>query len=347
MPCPDVNTKNCTDADWNKYEMNNITSDNFSGDFNVGSTVEGESLARKAYHWYFFAVSCVFIFPTIIGNSLILITLLRFQSLRKNKAYILVGNLALSDLLVGLVAMPMDMLPFLFEELSHSVTFCTVQLSFIYTLMGLSVVNLFLLSLERFDSVVYPFEHGRRFTSNRIYVTIVCTWILMALFGFLPTYFMKDIKLTLKTFQCRTRTVFPVLYRKLFHSIVLLCLFLCTVFFVVVVRIATSAMNGFRAVDCGMRRRQLKKDLRHTRNMLIITGLFIGFWAPFCVVSLIPNPSETVLFVRQWLSSFGVINSCLNWVVYGVRCQKFRAAFLGVLNCKCTHPEYKLPSTSL
>ena len=315
-----------------------------SDDEFVGPISEGSSPFLKVYHWYFFAFNVVFMGPTIIGNSLILISLIRFRRLRLIRAYILVGNLALSDLLVGLVAMPMDIAFLVTDKFTNSIPFCTAHMSSIYTFIGLSVVNLFLLSMERFDAIVSPFEHDRRFTKSRIYVCIAFTWIFMILFGFLPFVTMKNIDR--EHFQCRMKQVFPLVYRKLFLSIVLLSLVLSTVFFLYIVRVATRNIAGFNRTDSLLQHRRMKKDLRHTRSMLIITGLFIAFWGPFCVVSLVPDPSNTVLLVRNWLSSLGVINSCINWMVYGVRCKKFRAAFISILKCSCVQKDYKLPATS-
>lgn len=297
--------------------------------------------AQAAYHWYLLAVNAILIGPTVIGNSLIILALVRFRRLRAIKSYILIGNLAVSDLCVGVLTMPMEIAFQLSENLAKSITFCTIHYCFIYMFIGLSVVNLFLLSLERFDAILSPFIHDRRFTRRRIYVTIAITWVVMVVFGFTPLFLIEEIDS--EHFQCRMSDVFPWVYRKVFNCILLLCLLLSTAFYVYVVKVATKSLEGLKHSDNVVRQRQMKKDLRHTRNMLLITGLFIVFWTPFCVVSIVPNPSQTLLFVRNWFASLGAINSSINWIVYGARCKKFRAAFLSILNCKCIKKEYNLP----
>lgn len=298
----------------------------------------------KYFNWYFLIMNFIFMPPTVFGNILIILALLRFKTLRNVRAYILVGNLAVSDLLVGIVCMPMDITLLLSPVADSSKTFCLWYFCLLFTFIGLSVVNLFLLSLERFHAITNPMKHKLRFTKRRIYVMIISTWVLIVSVGFVPLFGLNE-ELEAE-FECKKNSIFIPRYINVIKTIIILSLSINAVFFFIIVRITIKAVNHKGMRNSQQHEKRLKKEVRHTRNMLIVTGLFVIFWGPFCIFSLIPLESPTLLLVKEFLASFGLLNSCLNWIVYGVRCDKFRTAFRSIINCRCTQPEFKLPSTS-
>ncbi len=139
----------------------------------------------NAYKIYYFIIDAVFIFPTVFGNVLVLIAIGRFSGLRKYTSHILMGNLAVSDLFVGVVVFPVHMLLLQNEALREHVTVCLLHHSLIYTLVGVSVMNLLLVSYERFHAITRPFTHETTFTRRKIYFTMTIVWILMFVLGFL------------------------------------------------------------------------------------------------------------------------------------------------------------------
>ncbi|XP_045185800.2 5-hydroxytryptamine receptor-like [Mercenaria mercenaria] len=310
----------------------------------TGVIANDSSTLLEVSRWYFLVINIIFIPPTVFGNTLILVSLTRFKSLRSVRAYILVGNLAVSDLLVGLISMPMDVVFVLSTFASSSKTFCLWYFSLLFTSIGLSVVNLFLLSLERFHAIASPIKHKLRFTKRRIFIMITLTWIAILFVGFLPLFGIN--KKLEGDFVCKKKSILTPTYINIVITILLSSIFMNAIFFFIIVRIATKTMHRQVLRKSLQHEKRLKKEIRHTRNMLIITGLFILFWGPFCIAILIPGDSTILLFVKQLLSSLGLINSCLNWIVYGVRCKKFRTAFRSILTCRCTQREFKLPPTS-
>ena len=301
----------------------------------------------RAYYWYFFIASAILVLPTVFGNLLIIVALLRYSRLRRVKAYILIGNLAFADLLIGLITLPMEMAILTNERYADSVVFCFMHISFLFTNIGASVVNMFVLSIERFHAVVYPFQHQQRFTKRRIYITIAIAWLCTAVFGFSPLYTTLPL-VDSKTFECRAHEVIPKWYMLTFNAVVVGVIGTSTAFFVIIVQIARRIMKSTQNVDASFDRQRIRREIHHTRNMIIISGLFIVFWCPYCIVSLIPsNPRNvTWMLVRSWLSSLGIINCCLNWMVYGVRSATFRAAFLSIVTGKCARKHYQLPLVS-
>ena len=314
----------------------------FSLDFNVLAYDQNytENSLYFAYKLWFFLIDVIAILPTIFGNSLIIISLIRYKSLRKTKAFILIGNLALADLLVGLVLIPMDLVLLMANYVADNMTYCILYHCMIYTLITASVLNLFLLSLERFHAIIRPFQHNSTFTAKRIYYTMSITWIFVIVCGFMPM-FVWGTGIIAFTPVCRSSTLFSNTYQIAMNTVIVTALVISFVFFIIIIRIALrkTKQKQLKCTDSPMEgshsRHNLRRDIRHTRLMVLVSGIFIICWGPYCIISLIPNISVTVTFIRNWLASLGLINSCLNWIVYGARNKRFRRAFKNILNCSC------------
>ena len=303
-----------------------------------------------AYNVWYFIIDAILLLPTVFGNSLVILSLIRYKSLRKIKAFILIGNLAVSDLLVGCVVLPMDLV-LIFSPLdSNERTLCLWFYCAVYTLVTASVLNLLLISLERFHAIIRPFQHNATVTTKRIYLIMCITWIFVLIIGSLPQIFWRKIMNDI-TGPCRNNIMFESTYKLVMTAIIVTALVTSFVLFIVVIRIAitkskqkplsttgaVNAANGLGNVVKG-RVHNLRRDIRHTRLMIIVSGTFIVCWAPYCILSIIPSKKAAeIAFLRNWLASLGLINSCLNWIVYAARNSKFRAAFKSILNCSCRH----------
>ncbi|KAH3873052.1 hypothetical protein DPMN_036277 [Dreissena polymorpha] len=295
----------------------------------------------RAYYLYFFIIESILVIPTVFGNALILLALVKYRALRRVKAFLLVGNLAAADFLVGLVAIPMNLVSMASLRYSHSVQFCFWHVCIMYTSVLASVVNLFLLSLERFDAIVNPFCHHKLFTTRRVYFMMIFAWIVVGIFGFSPFY--RNLPTASGDhYECRTKTVFPSGYLTVFNVITLICVLLSTSFFIFLVYIARNSLRKFTKTSRRLYRQKVKRELRRTRNLLIISGIFIVCWAPYCIVSLVPSRDHTVLIAKSWLASLGVVNSSLNWVVFGVKSVSFRSAFKNIVTCACRRNRLQL-----
>lgn len=106
---PDVGCCNATVE--NQTVKNNVScsaycqtfSHNFDFIIHVYKPTGYSLLKSTPYRLWFLIFDCLLLVPTITGNLMILIALRRYRTLRKIKGFILIGNLAVSDLLVGLV----------------------------------------------------------------------------------------------------------------------------------------------------------------------------------------------------------------------------------------------------
>ncbi|NXK85330.1 5HT6R protein, partial [Amazona guildingii] len=95
-------------------------------------------------------------------------------------------SLFMSDLMVGVVVMPPAMLNQLYGRWVLRGDFCSLWYSFDVMCCSASILNLCIISLDRYLLIISPLKYKLRMTSCRALWLILATWTLAALASFLP-----------------------------------------------------------------------------------------------------------------------------------------------------------------
>jgi muscarinic acetylcholine receptor M3 len=114
---------------------------------------------------------------TIIGNVLVL------ESFRVNKQLRTISNyflfsLAIADLTIGLISIPIYTAYFITEKWLLGPFVCDMWLSIDYTMSNASVANLLLISFDRYFSVTHPLTYRAKRTSNKAVLLIASGWLI-------------------------------------------------------------------------------------------------------------------------------------------------------------------------
>ncbi|KAL3866178.1 hypothetical protein ACJMK2_043506, partial [Sinanodonta woodiana] len=126
--------------------------------------------------------------PTVFGNSLILLCLLKFKSLRVNPMHKLIGFLAVSDLFVGLCVVPIDFINIFTYHLHQSKWFCLVATTLPLTSMGISATTVTLISVERFLAIKFPLKHRFYYSGRKLCVIVPAAWAANIACDFIPIF---------------------------------------------------------------------------------------------------------------------------------------------------------------
>lgn len=232
----------------------------------------------------------------------------------------------------------MDVTIHLITDLLENGTYCLLYYSVLYTFVLASAFNLLLLSVERCHAIVRPFQHLSRFSTKMLVLMILSAWVIDLIIGLSPLAGWKPYRVD-TDFICRRSMSFSEVYLKVMNSCLTVALVLSFVCFIIVSRIALQKVKENKVNEVG---NDLKRDIHYTKLLLTVSGLFAICWGPYCIASFIPNFSLTFLYVKNFLASLGLLNSCVNWIVYSVKNKKFRAAFKNILTCKSRHGEFHL-----
>lgn len=133
-------------------------------------------------------ISCILfllIVSTLLGNTLVCAAVVRFRHLRSKVTNFFVISLAVSDLFVAVLVMPWEAITevtgtWLFGR------FCDVWIAFDIMCSTASILNLCIISVDRYWAIASPFKYERKMTHRVAFVMIGVAWTLSILISFIP-----------------------------------------------------------------------------------------------------------------------------------------------------------------
>nr|KAG5699920.1 hypothetical protein BaRGS_018219 [Batillaria attramentaria] len=131
----------------------------------------------------YITAECLVGLLSILSNSVVLISLYRFQQLQTITNYF-VGSLALADMLVGLAVPPVVIYPYF--GLPRDFHGCVLVSSLVILLTNISVLNLVAVALERYLAIRRPFLYDRAASHSKALHVIIFTWLLAIVLGLVP-----------------------------------------------------------------------------------------------------------------------------------------------------------------
>ena len=283
------------------------------------------------WHIMYFAVMV----PIIIGNGLIVLSVMKFRKLRSNM-HILIANLAISDFIVGVVLIPYSYVTDDDGSSHENMYICFVKLSLFVVCLGSSCFNLMLISLERFVSITNPLTSKLRFTTCRMTAMIAFGWVVAIVNGGIP--FVGWNKYGGNNTACVSDTLWASGYKNMINWEMVAAFIGNVVMYTVVIRKALKKAHAKTNLKGGFTvHAKIDKDLNHLLTMAIVLGLFIVCWLPYICMAVVVTFHETptTQFIRRCTLVPGLFNSAINWLIYGYRNQDFRNAFKSFLTCQC------------
>uniref|UniRef100_A0A3B4TM30 D(1)-like dopamine receptor n=1 Tax=Seriola dumerili TaxID=41447 RepID=A0A3B4TM30_SERDU len=303
-------------------------------------------------------VGCVLfllIVSTLLGNTLVCAAVVKFRHLRSKVTNFFVISLAVSDLFVAVLVMPWEAITevtgtWLFGR------FCGVWIAFDIMCSTASILNLCIISMDRYWAIASPFKYERKMTHRVAFVMIGVAWTLSILISFIPVQ--------LNWHRMMAESCVANLNKTYAISSSLISFYIPVVIMIAtytrIYRIAQTQIRRITSLERaaeqaqnqghGVNRNQqqqhrsndeaslkssFKKETKVLKTLSIIMGVFVFCWLPFfvlnCTVPFCDPPcvSDTTFTVFVW---FGWANSSLNPVIYAFNAD-FRRAFTTILGC--------------
>ncbi|KAL8607310.1 hypothetical protein ACOMHN_039460 [Nucella lapillus] len=233
-----------------------------------------------------------------------------------------------------------------------------------FSLLGTSLVNLLLISLDRFCAICLPFHYSKYVSMKAVLYACVIAWVSMTLLAFLPLFGWNKWNSCKKPNRCDIRQVFDIKFTYVLFGVLIGTVVLNTCLMIAVIRVATrqisiirSQRNAFRQRSLGgeqlerftktaFRRqsRVVHHDAQKAVIMFVVFALFLLCWLPYIIGFTLKVVADISTDKVAVLMNMGIciasFNACLNAGVYGCKKQEFRAAFRQLL-CR------KRPSSSV
>lgn len=299
----------------------------------------------------------------LIGNSLIISSVVKFKEMRKT-VNIFLANLALADLLFVLLS-TLDAVAFLFSEWKGGKISCKIQGTLIEISYTVSVLTLAAIAVERYVSIC-KLQYKRRSIKQSIKMLLL---IWLAAFLFCAVLFYGyTTKIIDNKYQCRNeqwsnqaRLIFYVTHSFLVYllPLTLMCLshYKISKALVDQKRKLTKSQNSMvkhksKSVynnndsdeplehSKSMRRTMKPQKINLSRSrvirlLIVVTSVFFGFWSPFIVIRILMY-SQVDVNDYFWRGSQLLIfaTTAVNFIIYAFMSPTFRTAFSKILSRK-------------
>ncbi|XP_050522286.1 5-hydroxytryptamine receptor 1-like [Daktulosphaira vitifoliae] len=128
---------------------------------------------------------------TIVGNILVCIAVCLVRKLRRPCNYLLV-SLAVSDLCVAILVMPLALLYLVLGKWPFGKFMCDLWVSFDVLSCTASILNLCMISVDRYYAITKPLEYGVKRTPRRMLVCVLLVWLGAACISLPPVLILGN-----------------------------------------------------------------------------------------------------------------------------------------------------------
>ncbi|XP_008831333.1 D(1B) dopamine receptor [Nannospalax galili] len=122
---------------------------------------------------------------TLLGNVLVCAAIVRSRHLRAKMTNVFIVSLAVSDLFVALLVMPWKAVAEVAGYWPFG-AFCDVWVAFDIMCSTASILNLCIISVDRYWAISRPFRYERKMTQRVALVMVGLAWTLSILISFIP-----------------------------------------------------------------------------------------------------------------------------------------------------------------
>ena len=292
----------------NKMENNSVTRSS-TNTFTSPTMTDTPSKAQGR------AVVTTFMFESaiiVMGNMLVIILFAREKKLRK-KSLFLVMNMALADVMLGAVALPLYVYLIVGPNY-HLWTAKAAHKSIFYfldtTFSQSSLVSAGFISCERFYAVFRPLKH--KTLSMRTYGIVIFTvWSLAILVSIIAVLFYEYNSFKAATLSWMS---FPLSF----------------LFIVCACNISIWRKVRMRNITLQQQNRAASQNQRLTNALLFVSAISVLSWLPLVIVNYLVfvqglDIPRRFLFV-DIINILNLSNSILNPFVYALRIPEFRQA---------------------
>ncbi|XP_047421586.1 D(1B) dopamine receptor [Sciurus carolinensis] len=125
---------------------------------------------------------------TLFGNVLVCAAIVRSRHLRAKMTNVFIVSLAVSDLFVALLVMPWKAVAEVAGYWPFG-AFCDIWVAFDIMCSTASILNLCIISVDRYWAISRPFRYERKMTQSVALVMVGLAWTLSILISFIPVQF--------------------------------------------------------------------------------------------------------------------------------------------------------------
>ncbi|XP_045903896.1 trace amine-associated receptor 13c-like [Micropterus dolomieu] len=276
---------------------------------------------------------------TVALNLLVIISISHFRQLH-TPTNVLLLSLAISDLLVGLLVMPVETVRFIETCWLLGDLMCALSYIIGFTLTSTSVGNMVLISIDRYVAICYPLQYPNKITRSRVEVLVCLCWACSFLYNGL--ILKEHLRQPDRHNSCYGECLVVINYISGTVDLVFTFMGPCSVIIILYIRVFIEALSQARAMQShitaiadGRGKVTAKKsEKKAARTLGLVILVFLMTFCPYYYPSL--TGQDTSNSASSWaiVSWLLYLNSCLNPLIYAFFYPWFRRAIKFIVSLR-------------
>ena len=326
--------------------LDNVSYFNISSEPHGG---EGTSIGMERV-----VIPCLFTFVVVlgvIGNTLVLVVVLKNQSYRQTTTNLYILNLSIADLLFLIFCVPFHAVIYTVLSWPFGKFMCKFAHLFQFLSMIASVLTMVAMSTERFMAIVYPIRTKHMRTPLSALFVSILTWVVAAMVAFpfpivyiakeRDTGFGESIIICADDWQIigASHDDKAIYFLMLFLLSYMIPLVIIVLMSVLTIRHLSSSNPVLS--DTAAFKESTKTKKRVIRLIIVTQAVFLFCWLPahLCWIwstfgrESLRTPSWTFYYLKVCAHALSYSNSAANPVIYCFMSATFRKGFMKALGC--------------
>ncbi|NXM78849.1 AA3R protein, partial [Serilophus lunatus] len=300
------------------------------------------SLALSSLDRIYIGTECLVALFATLGNILV-IWAVKLNSTFQNTTLYFIVSLALADIAVGILVMPLAIV----VSLGITVHFytCLFMCCLMVVFTTASILSLLAIAIDRYLRVKLPTRYKIITTERRVWWALGLCWAVSVLVGLIPMFGWNKTRNS-DFLRCQFMSVMRMDYMVYFGfftwtlvPLLILCALYVGIFHIIRTKLRQSRGSGRGAGAF------YGQEFKAAKSLALVLFLFAISWLPLCIMNCIAYflPGTQI---PQYLMYLAILlshtNSAMNPIVYACKIKKFKNTYLLILRtyilCKKARP---------
>ncbi|NXR80659.1 AA3R protein, partial [Pycnonotus jocosus] len=299
------------------------------------------SVALSGLDGFYIGTECLVALFATLGNILVM-CVVRLHAAPRNTTLYFIASLALADIAVGLLVVPLAIVVSLDITLpAHS---CLFMCCLILVFTNASILSLLAIAIDRYLRVKLPTRYRTITTERRVWWALGLCWCLSLLGGFVPMFGWNQMG-SRSSLRCRFLAVVRMDFLVYFcffawtlAPLLVMCALYAEIFYIIHTKLSQgSAVRGAGAF--------YGQEFKIAKSLALVLFLFAISWLPLCIMNCVFYFHPQSQIPRHWIYLAILLshaNSAMNPIVYAFKIKKFKTTYLLILRtyilCKKRDP---------
>ncbi|XP_030648041.1 trace amine-associated receptor 13c-like [Chanos chanos] len=276
---------------------------------------------------------------TVFLNLLVIISISHFKQLH-TPTNLLILSLAVADLMVGAIVMPMESIRLIETCWYFGEIFCALYPVIVYIVVSASLGNLVFISVDRYIAISDPLRYTVRVTFRKTLCCIGICWSSSLTYAvvLLFDHLSEPMAHVACYGDCIVVTEFSVMIADLIITFLTPCTVIIILYFKVF-KLARKQMNIINEMSAGLKHSEKavlpkKSERKAAKTLGVLIVVYLICWIPYYICILTVDNITTSSAIVNILSWFMYINSCLNPVIYALFYPWFKTSVKYILTLR-------------